>query len=66
MRWRMDVLSIIRKLNSNKTHGDNQICIRMLQISGKAICKSLYLIFSSCIESGIVQTKWKMRMKNEE
>ena len=32
----------------------------MLQICDKAICKLLYLIFSSCIESGIFPTKWNM------
>ena len=32
----------------------------MLQTCDKTICKPLYLIFSSCIESGIFPTKWKM------
>ena len=32
----------------------------MVQICDKAICKPLHLIFSSCIESGIFPTEWKM------
>ena len=32
----------------------------MIQICDKAICKPLHLIFSSCIDSGIFPTKWKM------
>ena len=32
----------------------------MVQICDKAICKTLHLFFSSCIESGIFPTEWKM------
>ena len=55
-----DILSVTRKLDPNKAHGHNQISIRMLQICEKAICKSLRSIFSSCIQSGIFPTEWKM------
>ena len=55
-----DILSVIRKLDPNKAHGHDQISIRMIQICDKAICKPLHLIFSSCIESGIFPTEWKM------
>ena len=41
-------------------HGHDQISIRRLQICDKARCKSLCLIFSSSIESGISPTEWKM------
>ena len=37
-------------------HGHDQTNIRMLQICDKP----LYLIFPSCIGSGIFPTKWKM------
>ena len=54
-----DILNVIRKLDPSKTHGHDQISIRMVQICDKAICKPLHLIFSSCIESGIFPTEWK-------
>ena len=54
-----DILNVIRKLDPSKAHGHDQINIRMIQICDKAIGKSLHLIFSSCIESGIFQPKWK-------
>ena len=54
-----DIIVVIRKLNPNKVHGQDQISIRMLQICDKAICKPLYLIFFSCIDSGIFQIEWK-------
>ena len=54
------VFYVVRKLDSNKAHGNHQISIHMLQIRHKAIFKPLYLIFSSCIELGIFPTKWKM------
>ena len=55
-----DILSIISNLDPNKAHGDDQIIIRMLQICAKSICKPLHLIFSSCMESGIFPSEWKM------
>ena len=38
----------------------DQINIRMLQICDKAICKPLHFSFSSCIQSGLFRTEWKM------
>ena len=55
-----DILSIISNLDPNKAHGHDQISIRMLQICTKSICKPLHLIFSSCMESGIFPSEWKM------
>ena len=55
-----DILSIISNLDPNKAHGHDQISIRMLQIWAKSICKPLHLIFSSCMESGIFLSEWKM------
>ena len=55
-----NILSVTRKLNPNKAQRHDQTSIRMLQMCDKAICKPLYFILSSCIESGICPTKWKM------
>ena len=55
-----DILNVIRKLDPSKAHGHDQISIGMVQICDKAIGKPLHLIFSSCIESGIFPTEWKM------
>ena len=55
-----DILNVIRKVDPNKAHGHDHISICMSQTCDKAICKPLYLIFSSCIKSGIFPTKWKM------
>ena len=55
-----DILNVIRKLDPSKAHGHDQISIRMVQICDKPICKLLHLIFSSCIDSGIFPTEWKM------
>ena len=55
-----DILSVIRKLDPNKAHGHDQISIRMLQICDKSISKPMYLVFSSCMESGIFPAEWKM------
>ena len=60
-----DILKVIRKSDPNKAHGHDQISIRMIQIYDIcklqfAIYKPLHSIFSSCIESGIFPTEWKM------
>ena len=48
------ILKIIKTLDPRKVHGHDQISIHMVQI------RNLHLIFSSCIESGIFPTEWKM------
>ena len=55
-----DISNVIRKLDPNKAHGHDQISIRMLKICDKAISKPLHLVFSSCMDSGMFPTKWKM------
>ena len=55
-----EILSVIRKLDPNKAHRHDQISIQMIQICNKAICKPSHSIFSSCIESEVVPTEWKM------
>ena len=44
------ILKIIRNLNPNKVCGHEMISIRMLKIYDESICKSLRLIFWSCLE----------------
>ena len=55
-----NILSIISNLDPNKAHGHDQISISMLQICAESICKPLHFIFSSCMESGISPSEWKM------
>ena len=47
-----DILKIIRNLDPNKAHGHDVISIRMAKIYDNSICKTLKLIFQSCLESG--------------
>ena len=55
-----DILRVIRKLDPNKAHGHDQISIRMIQICDKTISKPLFLIFNSCMQSGVIPSEWKM------
>ena len=54
-----DILKIIRKLDPNKAHGHDMINIRMIKICDTSICRSLKLIFQSCLESGTFPVEWK-------
>ena len=54
-----DIAALIKNLDSNKAHGHDMICIRMLKLCVKSICKPLDLIFQSCIKQGKFSTEWK-------
>ena len=54
-----DILKIIRNSVPNKAHGHDMISIRMVEICNYSICKSLKLIFQSCLESGKFPSEWK-------
>ena len=54
-----DILKIIRNLDPNKAHGHDMISIRMIEICDTSICRTLKLIFQSCLESGKFPTEWK-------
>ena len=53
------ILKVIRKLDPNKAHGHDEISIRMLKLSDKAICKPLHMIFTSCLQTGVFPIHWK-------
>ena len=54
-----DTLEKIRNLEPNKGHGHDMISIRMLKICDESICKSLRIIFRSCLEKGKFPSEWK-------
>ena len=54
-----DILKIIQNLDSEKVHDFDRINIQMLKIYGLSICKTLGIIFKSCLESGIFPLEWK-------
>ena len=51
-----DIQKIIENLDSGKAHGHDRISIRILEICGSSICKSLEIIFKSCSEKGFFST----------
>ena len=50
---------VIVCLNPNKTHGDDNISIRMLKICGNTICKPLELIFKQALTTGMFPSERK-------
>ena len=55
-----DITSIIKSLKSTKTHGADNISIRMIQLCGDSIKLSLTLIFKFSVRNGIFPAIWKM------
>ena len=56
-----DVLKVLRKLDPSKDHSDDKISLRMLKLSNKAICKPLYMIFTSYLETVVFPIHWKKK-----
>ena len=54
-----DILSIIKSLNSNKSHGWDKLSIEMIKICGKTLVYPLKLIFKASIEEGVFSGCWK-------
>ena len=54
-----DIANIIKNLDSNKSHGHDNGSIRMLNICGVSICKSLEIIFRICLSYGKFPEEWK-------
>ena len=52
-----DIRNTISKFDSNKAHGDDMLSIRMLKLCDKSVCKSLNIIFKSCLTQGIFQSE---------
>ena len=49
----------MRVLNKNKTHGHDEISIRMIKICDEALVKPLSLIYKNCIDTGVFPDIWK-------
>ena len=54
-----DILKKISSLNINKTHGYDDISIRLLKISDSSIARLLSIIFKNCLHSGSFPNYWK-------
>ena len=54
-----DIINIIRSLNEDKTHGYDNISIRMLKICDTAIVEPLSIIFNNCINQSMFPDIWK-------
>ena len=50
-----DILSIIKSLNSNKSHGWNKLSIKMIKMCDKTLVYPLKLIFIASIEDGVLE-----------
>ena len=53
------IAKIIQDLNPNKSHGQDNISIRMLKICGSSINGPLQLIFKEALSNGLFPSNWK-------
>ena len=55
-----DVISLLKNLKPDKSHGWDNISARMIKLCGDTIAEPLSIIFKNCIQKGIFPKKWKM------
>ena len=55
-----DIKSALKSLNPNKSHGWDDISIRMVQMSGDSLIAPLLIIYKNCILKGIFSSVWTM------
>ena len=46
-----DIVNIVKSLEPNKAHGNNEITIRMIKMCASSIAKPLAILFRNCLES---------------
>ena len=54
-----NILHIIKKLDSNKAHGHDEISVGMLKICASSVCRPLQIIYKSCLDKGKFPQEWK-------
>ena len=54
-----DILSIIKRLNSNKSHGWDKLSITMIKMCNKTLVYPLKLIFKASTQEGVFPDCWK-------
>ena len=54
-----DIYKTIKTLDVNKTHGHNEMSIRMLKLCDESIVKPLSIIFKNCKLKKIFPNLWK-------
>ena len=53
------ILDLIQGLNANKSHGCDNISIKMIKICDTSLVKPLYIICKNCLSKGIYPLEWK-------
>ena len=54
-----NIIKIINNLDPNKAHGYDMISIQMLKLCSPSLCKSLSIIFKSCLSQMKFPMEWK-------
>ena len=54
-----DILSIIKSLNLNKSHGWDKLSIKMVKMCDKTLVYPLKLIIKASIQGGVIPDCWK-------
>ena len=54
-----DILMAINNLDSNKSHGHDEISIKMSKLCGFSVFRPLQIIYKSCVDRGKFPQQWK-------
>ena len=53
------IFQLIKNLDPNKAHGDDEISVKMLKLCAYSICKPRASLFENCLASGEFPNVWK-------
>ena len=54
-----NIVEIIKSLDPNKTHGHNEISIRMIKLCASSIAKPLSILVRNCFKNECFPQEWK-------
>ena len=55
-----EILKLIRKLNTNKAHGRDELSVKMIKLCDNTIVLPLRLVYEKCLATGTYPQIWKM------
>ena len=53
------IFQLIKNLDPNKAHGDDEISVKMLKLCAYSICEPRASLFENCLASGEFPNVWK-------
>lgn len=54
-----DIINVIKALDQSKTHGHDEVSVRMIKLCVSSIPKPLHITYQNCLENGSFLKEWR-------